>query len=235
MSEEMNTQWQFRTTKDWTGSRLIYVPVKMYLQNKLLSAVGLKTQRWLRIDLDRATVSFHHNLTDIDPKEEISFSMIKSVDADFSEGKSDVYYLNIHGIDGSEYKFRFQNLREFYEVVEAFKHTMRGDQTSLLSGEDLTLHINQNKEKLSKPIPTYGHISNIKFDDANEPNNYIDAAPLQKITTYAHTEGGYSAHSLKNREEQLHKKEQELKELETKIKLQESVLVERESALKTKQ
>lgn len=187
MSISESNKSGIKVNPNYTGHRLFYVPVKMYVQNKLLSAVGIKTKRWLRVDLDRQTLAFHHCLTDVTAGEEISFSQIKSMDADFSKGKDEIYYLTITGVDDSEYKFKFQNIREFYEVVNALRNTLREDQTSLLGTEEFSLNIEKRKEALAKPLPQYGNVKHIEIQSDDEFNHY---EPAQKVTTYGHTEGG---------------------------------------------
>ena len=226
--ETTTTQTSFKVNPYYTGQKLFYVPVKMYVQNKLLSAVGFKTQRWLRVDLDRGTLAFHHNLTDINADEQISFDQIKSIDADFSKGKDEVYYLTIKGVDDAEFKFKFQNIREFYEVVNALRNTLRADQTALLGREEFTLSLDKKKEEISKPLPQYG---NIKHVDILSDDEFKEYQPAQKVTTYGHTEGGSRADNLKYREECFLKKELELKEREAKLKMQEAMLQQREAEL----
>lgn len=125
----------FRVSPMYNGPRRIEVPVKMYSKNTLLNAFGVQSRRWLGINLDRFTLSFHKSKTGLDPRNELFFWQIKSVDADMSRSQDNRYYLNIQTLD-KVYNFKFQNVQDFYVVVEALRHTLRNNQPFYVSRED---------------------------------------------------------------------------------------------------
>lgn len=125
----------FRISPFYKGPRSIVVPVKMYSRNSFLNAFGVQSRRWLGINLDRFTLSFHRSRSTLDPRNELFFWQIKAVDADMSRSYEDKYFLNIQTID-KVYNFKFRNVYDFFIVVEALRHTLRNNQPFYVSRED---------------------------------------------------------------------------------------------------
>ena len=74
----------YRLNQEYKGSKNVCVSTRMYSCNKLLSALHIKSKRWLCVNLERYVMTFHHDSdsTNHKPENEIAFSKIRSIDAD---------------------------------------------------------------------------------------------------------------------------------------------------------
>lgn len=160
----------YSTHTDYAGSRNILVPTRMYSRNSMMSMMHIKSKRFLGVNLDRYVMTFHKTKdgTDKDPKDEIAFNHIKSVDADVSSADKQKYYLTVKTDDG-DLKFKFQNVKDFHTVVEALRHTMQNDKPMYTAND--TYHTaaakvgtydKDNKDKLNRSA------SSISSDDAHD-------------------------------------------------------------------
>lgn len=160
----------FRISPYYTGPRMIVVPVKMYSKNSFLNALGVQSRRWLGINLDRFTFSFHRTRTGMDPHNELFFWQIRAVDADMSRSYANKYYLNIQTLDKA-YNFKFRNVNDFFTVVEALRHTLRNNQPFYVSREDYAkLAALQQRTHMINTGSL--HASTTAFDDISSDEEY---------------------------------------------------------------
>ncbi len=170
----------FNVAQDYRGPRNIVVPCKMYSKKGLLKALHVKSRRWLGIDLDRYVLSFHKNRGDHDPSEEIHFSRIRSVDADMSKSLDSKYYLSVM-TDSHSYSFKFKNVRDFYNVVEALRHTLHNNQPVYVTREDFTklASLHQNTIMASSNLhQDTAHIDISSDDEAEVDRRHAQIVPV---------------------------------------------------------
>lgn len=177
----MQSNSSFNVVPDYKGSRHIVVPVKMYSKKSILKALHVKSKRWLGIDLDRYILSFHKTRGDVDPSEEVHFSRIRSVDADMSKSDMNKYYLSVL-TDNHQYSFKFKNVRDFYNVVEALRHTLHNNQPVFVTREDFvklaSLHQNTIMHTQSNLHQDTAHIDISSDDEADFDRRHANTVPV---------------------------------------------------------
>ena len=154
----------FRISPNYRGDRNIRVPVKMYSRHSLLMKVGVQSRRWLGVDLDRYSLTFHKDKFLRDPRDEINFWQIRSVDADISESYRNRYFLNVATIDNS-YKFKFRNVRDFYEVVEALRHTLQNNQPFYVTKDDYSKLVGLHQQSIFAKPNQISTLSTVDFSE----------------------------------------------------------------------
>lgn len=164
----MNTASAYQVNQDYKGQRNIIVPTRMYSRNALLGAMHIKSDRFLGVNLDRYVVTFHAEKdgTNRDPKHEISFSHIKSLEADVSKAEAGKYYLKVLTDDG-DLDFKFKNAGDFHSVVEALRNTIHNDKPFINTNESYKSAYEKNKD-LKK---AYSRDSSVSSDDQKDFHN----------------------------------------------------------------
>lgn len=121
-------QSSYKVNADYKGQRNILVPTRMYSRNALLNAIHIKSDKYLGVNLDRYALTFHSDKdsSNKNPEHEIAFSHIKSLEADVTKADSGKYYLKVHTDEG-DLKFKFNNARDFHNIVEALRNTIHND------------------------------------------------------------------------------------------------------------
>lgn len=124
----MNTNQGYQVNQSYTGQRNVLVPTRMYSRNTLLNAMHIKSDKYLGVNLSKYALTFHSDKTsiDADPEHEISFSKIRSLEADVTKESAGKYYLKVHTDEG-DLKFKFGNATDFHNVVEALRNTLHND------------------------------------------------------------------------------------------------------------
>jgi len=185
LAAQSSKNLDFPVAADYKGSRDFTVPVRMYRKAGLMHTLGLKSKRWLRVDLNDSKITFHKHMLSTDPKEELHFSNIRSVDADFTKGDRSKYYLRVQ-TDNEHFKFKFKNLREFFAVVNALKSVLRPDQAVYVTKDEYVKAINLHSETLNKPM--ISHTSSVIEEITSDEDKEYE---LEKAATNA----SYLAHS----------------------------------------
>lgn len=161
----------YKVDESYKGQRNILVPTRMYSRNAFLNAMHIKSDRYLGVNLDRYVLTFHSDkdATSRDPKEEIPFSHIKSLEADVTKADSSKYYLKVHTDDG-DLKFKFNNPRDFHSVVEALRNTIHNDKPFYSATDSYSTHA---KNYSDKPTTSQRDTmnANVSSDDEREYHN----------------------------------------------------------------
>ena len=124
----MNQDSTYKVNNDYKGQKSILVPTRMYSRNSILGAMHIKSDKYLGVNLDRYVLTFHSDKENISKNadHEIAFNHIKSLEADVTHADNGKYYLKVHTDEG-DLRFKFNNARDFHNVVEALRNTIHND------------------------------------------------------------------------------------------------------------
>lgn len=114
-------QDKYAVSSSYTGPRVFQVPVRMYSRNSLFGAMGIKSKRYLSVDLDRNMFTFHKSRDPKDNKDkdhEIAFNKLTNVETDVSKASAHKYYMTVNTAEG-DLKFKFKNAQDFHQVGDA--------------------------------------------------------------------------------------------------------------------
>lgn len=122
--------------EDFKGDHSVLVPVRMYSRIKLLQFMHLKDNKWLGVNLNRYVLTFHgtKDPTNFNPKEEVPFSHIKGLKADVAQADKQKFYLTVI-TDEEDYKFKFNNSRDFHAVVDCLRNTLDNGKPMMTTDE----------------------------------------------------------------------------------------------------
>lgn len=170
----MSTTSAYKVKQDYSGQRNVLVPTRMYSRNSLLNAMHIKTNKYLGVNLEKYALTFHKDKTTIsaDPEHEIAFNKIKSMEADVTKADSGKYYLKVHTDEG-DLKFKFNNAKDFHNVVEALRNTIHNDKPFYDATDSYKQSVN------AKPSATNLKRTNSEIS-SDEEHDYNDLAAHKK-------------------------------------------------------
>ena len=133
-------------------------PVRMYSRNTILSALHIKSNRYLGIDPHRQMITFHphKNPQGGDGKNELPWKDIVGIDTDTRGDLQGKYYLTIHAKTG-DMKFKMLNAHDYYTLMEGLQVAMRDIHPDLLTPII--------KEKLPHPHPPVHSAHTVSSDE----------------------------------------------------------------------
>ena len=173
----------FRISPNYRGQRNIIVPVKMYNKHSFLRKVGISSKRWLGVNLDKCVLSFQKDKLIHDPLDEVFFWQIRSVDADMSQSSRSRYFLNITTLDRI-FGFKFRNVADFYNVVEALRHTLQNNQPFCVTSDDYTKLVGLHQQSILAEPTQVSRLSTMDFsEDEFDQTNRMNKHTHKTITT----------------------------------------------------
>ena len=135
----MNTAQSYKVNQDYRGQRNVLVPTRMYSRNTLLNVMGVKSKRFLGVDLDRNALTFYPEKSadkyKFKGEYELPFSLINFIGSDVSKADSHKYYLNVQSKEGL-LQFKFAYFYDLKAVVDALKSANYMNQTLYTSNPD---------------------------------------------------------------------------------------------------
>lgn len=136
----------YRVSDQYKGERSLMVPAKMYSRNAFLGALHVKSNKFVGVDLNRYVLTFASSKDEkVDKDHQIPFNHIKSLESDVSKADAGKYYLTVHADEG-DLKFKFEDARDFHNLVEALRHTVYQDRP-FIDADAKTTAANLDKER----------------------------------------------------------------------------------------
>jgi hypothetical protein len=127
----------------------------MYSRNSLLGAIGIKSTRYLSVDLDRQLFTFPKDRNEHQKEDEIPFSKITNIETDISEATDHNYYLKVHTVEG-ELKFKFKNAADFHQVTDALSNVTHNSKAFFQPNDDykrFNTNYQANRSAYAPPLP----------------------------------------------------------------------------------